>query len=99
MNSDRLEPSDKDMQALVASVIERVRTVSEMYQRQWGIPIGTGPIRRDLMRMNMIFERYETGDFRHTDSEKKSVRFLAQWSVDQKSTLVGQPTKKLVWKD
>ena len=101
MNSylDRLEPSDMDMQALVMSVAARIRTISEMYQRQWNIPINTSLITRDLERFDVIMERYHTSDFRHTESEKKAVRILAQWTVDQKCALVGQPTKKLEWKD
>ena len=99
LSSDRLEPSDKDMQCLVESVIERIRSVSEMYRRQWGIPISTILITRELVRLNFIFERYEKKDFRHTESEKKAVRMLAQWTIDEKAKLCGQPTKKLEWKD
>ena len=99
LNSDRLELSDKDMQALVMSVAARIRTISEMYQRQWGIPISTILITRDLQRFNSLMERYHTSDFRHTESEKKAVRILAQWTVDQKCALVGQPTKKIEWND
>ena len=99
LNSDRLEPSDKDMQCLVESVIERIRSVSEMYKRQWTIPISTLLINRDLAHLNAVFERYVTKDFRHTESEKKAVRVLAQWTIDQKAALCGQPTKKLEWKD
>lgn len=99
LSSDRLAPSDKDMQFLVMSVIDRIRTVSEMYLRQWRTPMPTASIERDLHRLNTVFERYEGGDTRHTESEKKSVRILAQWTIDQKATLVGQPTKKLEWVD
>jgi hypothetical protein len=98
-NLDRLTPSDPDMQHLVRSVAERIRTVSEMYQRQWRTPINTKLITRDLERFNVIMERYHISDFRHTESEKKAVRTLAQWTIDQKAALVGQPTKKLTWKD
>lgn len=98
LHSDRLEPSDKDMQFLVGSVIERIRSVSEHYLRQWRIPINTDLINGDLVRLNTLFERYEKNDFRHTESEKKAVRTLAQWTIDQKSTLTGQPTKKMVWR-
>ena len=99
LSSDRLMPSDKDMISLTAAVMEGIRTVSDMYKRQWRIEISTIRITRDLERMNTLVERYQKKDYRHTDSEKKAVRTLAQWSMDQKSALVGQPTKKLEWKD
>lgn len=40
-----------------------------------------------------------TGDYRHRAAEMKALRTIAQWTVDVKNDLTGQPREVLQWDD
>ena len=50
---------------------------------------------RDIIRWRELRVRHRSGDLRHTESEMKSVKAIAQWTLDVNAELRNQPKKKL----
>ena len=96
----RLMPSNQDLIALSMALEERFLNLCNLYQKSKGmvlnIPKG---LDKDMFLWRTMAVRHKKGDFRNTDSEKQSIRVLAQWTVDVKATLCNQPTKQLQWND
>ncbi len=53
----------------------------------------------DMKRMNSLAARYKRGDFRHSEAELRSVKVIAQWTLDLNRAICGQPSETLQWKD
>ena len=97
---DRLVPSTQDDVSLVAAIHERFLTLTERYKRTWNIEMEFPKhILKAIFAWRICTARYRKKDFRHTESERKYVRELAQWTVDENCKLSGQPTKKILFND
>jgi len=53
----------------------------------------------DVIRWRRLRIRHKQRDFRHTESEKKSVVVLAKWTLEVKAKLCNQPVPKVPWGD
>lgn len=100
MNSDNLLPSDQDCMVLAESVNIRLQELSDRYRRKWFVDLLIPEsLHKDVLLMHQMIARHRKKDPRHTASEYKAVKTLAQWTLDENNKLTGQPAKKLVWKD
>jgi hypothetical protein len=53
----------------------------------------------DLFRWRTMVARHRTGDNRHTEAEKRSVRTVAEWLVAENAKLRNQKQPAIEWKD
>jgi hypothetical protein len=98
IHKDVLVPSDKSCLEGCVAVDERFRTVCARYQKIWGVDLLVPEsLRSDLFRWRQMISRYNKGDFRHTEAELRSLKAIAQWTVDVNSSLCNQPTIKIDW--
>lgn len=95
-----LLPSNPDEICLAEKVEENYLELSAAYQRIKGeLLIFPRYIDRDVMRWRQMRVRHKAGDYRHTESELKAVKAVAQWTVDVQMTIRNQPAKTVEWKD
>lgn len=86
---------------LIHEVSIRYYDLRDMHRRVLGTDL-VPPTDLDgaFQRFNALKERcYLQNDFRMYADEKSSVRTIAQWLVDEKCRLCGQPTKEIPWVD
>lgn len=86
-----LVPSDQDMVTLCATTVENYNRLLKTYRRVKGIDL---VIPNDLESARVLvagqFSRYEVGDFRHNESEKRALRQFAQWTLIVNADIRGQ---------
>ncbi len=78
---------------------ERFLTVCNRYAKKWGVdlPVPTY-MQKDFIRWRTLVRRYNVNDFRHTEAELRSLKEIAQWTVDENAKLCGQPDTKIKWR-
>ena len=80
---DRLVPSDKDMISLCAAVVTNYNKLVATYPRFKGedllIPDDMELVRQRVLK---LVARYQRDDFRHSESEKQSLRRFADWTIE-----------------
>jgi len=93
-HADRLLSSSMDDVALGVAVDEKFLVLCKRYLDVTGnqllIPQSMD---RDVMRWREMRVRHKRGDFRHTEAEIKSLRAVAQWTVDVNDVICGQPKR------
>lgn len=96
--NDPLLSSTPDMIALAEAVESRFLKLCEgwLHKRGEKLPISK-LVHRDLFRWRQMRVRHRQGDNRNTQSELKSTKAIAQWTVTMNCELRGQPDKQLVW--
>jgi len=83
---------------LAFQVEERFKTVCELYWRTHQTDlIPTKDLDGDMLRWRTMVVRHKAGDFRHTEAELKSVKVIAQWTLDINCDLRGQPRQNIKW--
>ena len=93
-------PSDPDTIALSRAVEERFLRLCKSWLKIRGEEMLIPPdMDGDLLRWRSMCVRHRKGDFRHTEAESKSLRTVAQWTLDMNCVLRNQPLIKLVWGD
>ena len=97
--SETLQPSVEDVVKLAFAVETRFVEILNKWSKTKGetLPIPTY-LDKDILRWRMMVVRYRKGDFRHRLSEVKSVKEVAQWTVDKNCELCDQPKKKIEWR-
>ena len=100
IHGEALKKSSRDDIALAFKVEEGFLTICELWAREYGesLPIPK-ELDQHLFRWRTLSVRYKKGDFRNTESERKSLKVVAQWTVDVNMKLRGQPAKKIEWAD
>jgi len=95
---DLMQPSSSDTVALAQAVRERVLQVAHLYHQSRGVHL-TFPesMAEDVRRWKDVLVRHGAGDFRNSRSELLATRAVAQWSLNVKRALCGQPTEQLEW--
>jgi len=84
--------------ALIPAVHDRYIELCGLYYRVNEEKLVPPPdLDADMLQWRQLVARYKLGDYRHTDAELKSLRTIAQWTLDLKCDLCGQPRKKLQW--
>jgi len=90
--------STKDDVCLGMAIEERLHDLAGAYQRIRGMSLQIPEIlKNDYVRFVSYCERHRKGDFRHTESELKSVREIAQWSVQVNCAIRNQSPKHIDW--
>jgi len=92
--------SKPDDVALTWAVQEKFLHLCSLYLKMKGIqlPIPTH-LDADFLRWRQCFYRYKQGDLRHTDAEKRSVRTIAEWTLQIKAELMGEAVPMMDWND
>ena len=98
--TDLLQESPRDMITLSLAVEDRFKSLCDTHLRLRGKQL-TIPksLQADMVRWRTMAVRHRAGDFRNTNTEKKSVRAIAQWLVNTNCELRNQVTHQLTWKD
>lgn len=95
-----LVPSDLDMVTLVDAVEARFLRLLEEHQRIRGTELyPPKDLDADMLLWRTLHARHVKRDFRHTDDEKKAVRRVAEWTLQENCKLRNQVYKPVEWKD
>ncbi len=99
IHSNVLMPSSIDETELSKAVERGFLSVCEKYVqvKSEQLPIPRS-LDKDLLRWRRMSARYKRGDCRHTEAEFRSLKVIAQWTVDINMKLRNQPLKKVEWK-
>ena len=93
-----LMPSTQDDVQLCATLENRFLELCALYQRTTGDElVPPKSLDKDMLRWRHMATRYKKGDYRHTGDEYQSIKTIAQWSLDVKCSICGQPTKRIEW--
>ena len=95
-----LELSTPDDITLTYEVSKRLLDLADAHLRIRGVELAI-PIdmQLDFVRFQQVKQRHINQDYRHMDAEMRSVKAMAQWSLDVNCALRNQPRKQLTWKD
>jgi hypothetical protein len=95
-----LIPASIDDIELSLAVEQRFIDVCGTYQRLKHVQL-TIPkdLQADLTLWRRSVVRFRSGDMRVSPDERKSLRRIAQWTLDVNCEIRNQPKQKLVWKD
>ena len=98
LHSGKLHRSRIDDIELCRAVQERFLQLCKLHLTATGeeLPI-PGSLDRDFLRWRAMAVRHKRGDFRHTEAELRSVKAVAQWTVDEKAKLQGREPEKIEW--
>ena len=79
----------------------RLLELHDLHKRVHGVEcLIPKDLENDFKRFNALKHRcYVLNDCRISESETKAVRTIAQWSLDVKTSLCGQPKQVLQWRD
>ena len=90
--------SSQDEAALCQAAQQRFLDLCQAYLRIRGETLPIPPsLNSDMLRWRQMAVRHRAGDYRHTESELKSLRSLCQWLVDTNCVLRNQPLTKIQW--
>lgn len=100
LENDILMPSDRDIVELSRAVQDRFLDLCNAYLRIRGVQlVPPEGIKSDMLRWRRMVARHSVGNMHHTQSEKLSLRSVAQWTLDTNCRIRNQPTTTIVWKD
>ena len=92
--------SKKDDIRLVDAIAERARTLVSLHLRVKGVALHPpGDLLKDFSLFNEVMDRYRGKDYRHTDDEMRSIRRIAQWTLDLNAELRNQEKTVMEWRD
>lgn len=93
-----LIPATQDEVHLAAAIEPRFLDLCGAYKRIKGVDL---PIPKAMQSAIVLWRqcmvRFKGGDFRTSHSERKAVKEVAQWTLDENCDLRNQPRKKLPW--
>lgn len=99
IHTNRLREATPDNLALLVAVDIRFREVTASYARVHKMCVPPTSLDKDLVLWRTFFVRAKSGDKRCTRDEVRAVRRIAQWTLDMKKDLVGEPRIQLEWPD
>ena len=95
-----LKKSNPDYIALSSAVEEKFKLLCTMYYNMRGTQILIpGHLMKDMLNWRTMVVRHQKGDFRHTDIEIKSLKNVAEWTLETHAKLRNQPVPKMEWRD
>ena len=93
-----LSPSSVDTVKLSLAVDSRFRDLFDAYLRIRGVMLSMPrELDKDMLRWREMFIRHRKGDYRNTHSELRSLRTIAQWTVDVNRSIRNQKPMKVIW--
>lgn len=97
---NRLVNSWLDHVQLARAVGERFAELQRLYLRETGNELRLPrEAAADHQNVCNLLARYACGDMRHTASEWRSLKTIAQWTVNLKAVLCRQPAPQIEWSD
>lgn len=98
VHNDRLIPSPQDMVELGAAVEVRfVELLATWLRDRKEKLIPPDELSVAMVHWRTMRMRHKKGDYRHTGSEEKATREVAQWTVDASCILKNQESKDIEW--
>jgi len=98
LNTENLHPSNEDIVALGMALQMRYNELIQAHHRITGnkliIPQN---LVADFRRARSMIARHHQQDYRNTVSELKSVRVIAQWTVDVNAKIRNQAPTQIEW--
>ena len=96
IHGNALLPADASLITGVRAVAERIDDLLGSYQRIKGNRLDAPPeLQQDAIRFNQLVARFQTGDFRYTESELRSMKTIAAWSLIVNADLRNQERPKV----
>jgi hypothetical protein len=84
--------------AMGTAVQESYLSLCDTYLRVKGVKLDFPPhLMPDVIRWRTMVMRHRSKDFRHKMSEKLSVQAVAEWTLEIKAELTGQPVATVDW--
>jgi len=100
IHGDSLKPSDQHTCVLGEMIGNKFEEVIDEYMHKWQIAIQIpDEIKKAAVLWRTMVVRHRNNDQRHTDSEYKAMRVVAQWTLDMHMDFRGQPRKELEWRE
>ena len=100
IHANRLVESTPDDVALALAVEERFLGLCKLHLRLRGVELAIPQsLDEDVRRWRKMRVRHKGLDFRHTESEIRSVRTFAQWTCDVNCELRNQDRVVVNWGD
>ncbi len=97
---DILLPSDPDLAELAAAVEGKFLELCQFHRRVTGFDLTIpAELKDDALRWRRMVLRHRRRDFRHTPSEKKSTRAVAEWTLRVNCKLRNQVYVPITWRD
>ena len=98
--NDPLRPSTMDTVALIRAIETRFLDLCGAYLRIRGYKLQIPSIlRADALRWRQTALRHRKADFRNTQTELKSIRAIAQWTVTVNALIRNQDPVEVDWGD
>jgi hypothetical protein len=98
IHTNTLHPSSQDTIALCMAVQERFLNLCGTYLRVNGVELPVPQwLDKEFLNWRGMAVRHKKGDFRNNEAELKSLRVVAQWTLDMNCTLRNQPRKVMDW--
>ena len=96
-----LKPIPSNDVSMIHELSKRLLDLHELHRRVHGVDcLIPKDMENDFKRFNALKQRcYVLNDYRISESEVKSVRTIAQWVLDLKKQICGQPRHILEWRD
>ena len=99
-HSNALQSSDPDTIQVSDAVEYRVKEVGSTYFREKGMELFIPKhLDKDMFLWRTMAVRHSAGDYRHTEDEKKSLKNVAEWTLEENCKLKGQEYVPLDWGD
>ena len=99
-HSSKLIPSDADMVQLSMAVEQRFLELTRTYLRVNKVELlPSEHLNADMLLWRAMAVRHKKGDFRNTEDEKKSVRRIAEWTLEENCKLKDQKYVPIEWGD
>jgi hypothetical protein len=96
---DLLLHSGPDCVMLARTVCVKVQELIQFHRAACGMdPVAPVELKQDFVRWRTLLDRHNAGDRRHTMSELKATRAVAQWAVDMNMAIRNQPPKTIEWR-
>lgn len=98
--AERLTPNSSDDSGLVIAVHQKLVITQETFKRVTDRDLRVPEwLDADFKRFDTVRLRQARGDHRSTETERKSVKAIAQWVLDIYRSLRGQESTQLKWKE
>lgn len=100
IHSNKLVVSKPDDIALCTAVEDKFINLCNIHINITGIQLVIPPsLISDMLNWRRMAIRHRKGDFRHTETEKKSLRTVAEWTLVTNAKLRNQEVPNMNWRD
>ena len=99
-SASRMVVSSPDDIALCRAVEDKFINLCNIHFNMKGTQLFIPPsLNSDMLNLRKMAVRHKSGDFRHNETEKKSLKSVAEWTLSVNAKLRNQEVPKMEWGD